>query len=78
MPGIEIEVVGSWLWLSGSTYEHREEIKKLNFRYSKKHKKWYYFEGIEKSMKKRGSRKTYKQITNEYGTKKVNKRIAIA
>lgn len=75
--GVEIEIVGSWLWLSGKTYEHKEEIKKLNFRYSKKHKKWYYFKGIEKEGKRRGSKKTYKQITREYGVQKVGRRLAI-
>lgn len=78
MEGVEIDLVGSWIWLSGNTYFYKEEIKKLNFRFSKKHKKWYYFKNIEKSMKKRGSKKTYKQITKEYGVKKVGNRLAIA
>lgn len=77
MGGVEIEIVGAWVWLSGNTYEHKEEIKKLNFRYSKKHKKWYYFKDIEKTGKRRGSRKTYKQITREYGVQKVSRRLAI-
>lgn len=78
MDGIEIDIVGSWIWLGGNTYGYKEDIKKLHFRYSRKHKKWYYFEDIEKSKKTRGSKKTYKQITKEYGVKKVNKRLAIA
>ena len=78
MDGLEIDIVGSWLWLSGNTFEHKEEIKKMNFRYSRKHKKWYYFEDIEKCIKTRGSKKTYKQITEEYGLKKVEGRLAIS
>lgn len=78
MDGLEIDIVGSWIWLSGNTYNHKEEIKNMNFRYSRKHKKWYYFEDIENSAKTTGSKKTYKQITEEYGLKKVEGRLAIS
>ncbi len=78
MDGIEIDIVGSWIWLGGNTYSYKEDIKKLNFRYSRKHKKWYYFHDIENSMKRRGSKKTYKEITEEYGLKKVGGRLAIS
>ena len=78
MQGLEIDLVGSWIWLSGNTYKYKEKIKKMNFRYSRKHKKWYYFEGIEKTNKKIGSRKTYKQITTIYGKKTIETTKAIA
>lgn len=78
MDGIEIDIVGSWIWLGGNTYSYKEDIKKLSFRYSRKHKKWYYFHDIENSMKRRGSKKTYKEITKEYGLKKVGGRLAIS
>ena len=78
MEGLEIDIVGDWLWLSGNTFTHKEEIKKLNFRWSRKHKKWYWYEGIQNKMKKRGTKKNFKQITDQYGLKKVNARLAIA
>lgn len=28
-PGVEVELCGSWLWLSGQTREYKEELKAL-------------------------------------------------
>lgn len=39
--GIIIEVLGSWIWLSGNTYPYKEKIKKLGFKWSRGRKKWY-------------------------------------
>lgn len=38
---IVIEIVGSWIWVSGSTFSIKEEIKSLGFRWSSSNKKWY-------------------------------------
>ena len=51
---VNIEIVGSWIWLDGETYPIKDIIKDLNFRWSKSKKKWYYFENIENTNKKRG------------------------
>jgi len=29
--GIDIELVGAWIWLSGNTYPHKQELKELGF-----------------------------------------------
>ena len=34
MDGIIIEVCGSWVWVTGNTREHKEELKALSFRWS--------------------------------------------
>lgn len=49
-PNVKIEIIGSWLWISGSgTFKIKDEIlyKLLHCEYSKSHKKFYYYEGIE-------------------------------
>ena len=33
MEGIEIEVCGSWVWVTGDTRPHKEELKALSFRW---------------------------------------------
>lgn len=69
---VAIEIVGSWVWVSGDTYNHKEELKKNNFRWSSKQKKWYWFKNIKKSKKrKKASKKSYKEIKACYGSKKV-------
>ena len=39
---IDIELCGTWLWLSGDTYSVREQLKNLGCRWSKGKKKWYW------------------------------------
>ena len=40
--GLNLEMCGSWLWVSGNTIEHKEELKELGLRYSPNKKMWYY------------------------------------
>ena len=42
LEGIQIEVCGSWLWVTGNTYSHKDTLKSLKFRYSKSKCAWYY------------------------------------
>lgn len=42
MTGVIFEQSGSWLWISGNTLEHKEELKGLKCRWSAKRKKWYW------------------------------------
>jgi len=41
---IIIEVVGSWIWLSGDTKSIKEELKEIGFRWRSKKKMWSYGE----------------------------------
>lgn len=41
---IVIEVVGSWIWVSGDTKSIKEELKKIGFRWRSKKKMWSYGE----------------------------------
>ena len=62
--GLEIEIVGSWIWLSGDTFNHKDKIKELGFSWSKSRKKWY---KSPSKKHKRGSGKNWEEITNTYG-----------
>lgn len=42
LEGVEIELIGSWLWLHGETYQNKERIKGLGFKWSKGKKSWYW------------------------------------
>ncbi len=41
---IVIEVVGSWVWVSGNTKSIKEELKEIGFRWRSKKKMWSYGE----------------------------------
>ena len=69
LDGVEIEIVGSWVWLSGNTYPHKETIKAAGFFFSSKHKKWYWNGATKKSRKH--TRLTFEQVKDIHGSQKV-------
>ena len=69
LDGLELEICGTWLWLCGNTYVHRETLKELKFKWSKSKKKWYFYNGIEDNRKVKGS-KTMEEIRSKYGSER--------
>lgn len=41
MNGVEVEIIGRFIWLSGETKPHKETIKALGFKWHSKKKMWY-------------------------------------
>ena len=66
---IDIELVGAWIWVSGSTYACRKELKEFGFKWASQKKMWYWH---SESFRKK-SRKTLSMddIRNYYGSTKV-------
>ena len=67
--GIEIEICGSWIWLTGNTKEHKEILKNLKFRYASKKKAWYYH---TEPYHKRGKELTLAEIRDRFGSQRYN------
>lgn len=40
--GINIELCGAWLWISGATYPHKDRLKEIGCLYAPKKMMWYY------------------------------------
>ena len=73
---ITIELVGSWVWVSGDTKEIKDKLKELGFKWASKKKMWFYGE-----MKGRNSNeKSMEEIKSKYGseTLKTNDKKKIA
>jgi len=66
LDGILIEIIGNWIWLSGSTYPHRQHLKDIGFFFAPKKVMWYYRPPDYKSSNK--SPKTIEFIRNKYGS----------
>lgn len=64
--GLIIDLVGRWIWLTGNTYEHKDIIKSLGFRFASKKKAWYWHK-LEDSCKSRKNL-TLDEIKSKYGT----------
>lgn len=41
MDGVTIEIIGSFIWLSGNTMANKDAIKELGFKWSANKKMWY-------------------------------------
>ena len=66
---VTIEICGSWVWISGDTYPHRDALKALGFKWSCKKSAWYYHE--EPYRKKSRKSLTLDEIRSMYGTETV-------
>lgn len=64
---IVIEVVGSWIWLSGDTKSIKDNLKELNFKWASKKKMWYYGEMKGRNPKE----KSLEEIKHKYGCETV-------
>jgi uncharacterized membrane protein len=40
--GLEIEVCGAWVWVSGDTKAHKDTLKAAGYRWAPKKLRWYY------------------------------------
>ena len=64
---ITIELVGSWIWISGDTKAIKDTLKELNFKWASKKKMWYYGEMRGKNPKQ----KSMDEIKSKYGCQTV-------
>jgi hypothetical protein len=42
LAGLHLEICGSWLWVTGKTFQVKDTLKELGFRYSANKLAWYY------------------------------------
>lgn len=63
--GVEIDLVGRWIWLTGNTYQYRDVIKGMGFRYASKKKAWYWHTAEDACKSRKGL--SLDQIKDKYG-----------
>ena len=67
---IEVEICGTWIWVSGNTKAHKEMLKELKFRYAHKKQAWYYH---TEPYRKRSKRElTLDEIRDMFDSEKYN------
>lgn len=68
--GIEIEIIGAWIWLDGNTYPYKESLKEYGFRWSKQRHKWHWHDG---EVRRHGNSKlSYMDIQKMYSSTSVH------
>lgn len=70
--GIEIELCGTWLWISGNTKENRELLKALKCRWSPNKGQWYFREEKQGGRRWRKGSIDMEEIRFKYGSEKVH------
>ncbi len=70
MPNIEIELIGSWIWVSGATYPIRDVLKDLNFKFARNKKMWYWHAN-DNYRKKSKHKYTIDEIRDMYKSQKI-------
>ena len=69
LANITIEICGSWIWVSGNTYQHKAELKEIGFRWASQKKQWYWH---NEAFRKRGKKPlSMDDIRNYYGSTEV-------
>ena len=71
LEGVVVEIIGSWIWLTGSTKEHKEYIKECGFKFSRKKVAWYWHSGRYRKFTKKNY--DLDSIRSMWGSEKVEK-----
>jgi hypothetical protein len=41
IPGLAIEIIGQWFWITGNTYKNRGYLKQSGFKYYRPTRRWF-------------------------------------
>lgn len=66
LTGIEIEICGAWVWVSGDTYPHKAVIKEAGFKFASKKKQWFF--RPEEYRSRNRSEYSMDDIRDKYGS----------
>ena len=69
LDGLDIEIIGVWVWVSGDTKQHKDKLKEAGFVWNRVQCKWVF---IGKKSNGRG-RMTLDQMRDLHGSQKVKK-----
>lgn len=70
--GVTVEIIGSWVWLSGATMLYKDEIKAAGFWWSKSKKAWYW--NGETTKTKRRGRYKLDELRNRWGSQEITEK----
>ncbi len=73
IPGINIEICGSWVWVSGDTKTNKDEIKAAGYRWARKKAMWYYRkeDDAQPWHRRKGAYKDMGYIRDKYGSEEL-------
>ena len=69
LKGVDIEVIGGWIWITGNTFAIRTTLKSLGFLFSHPKTAWYWHKG--EYRKKSGKIQSMDEMRDFWGTQKI-------
>lgn len=64
---LDIDLIGTWLWVGGATYDYKDVLKGAGFKWNKKRSKWFFTEN-----KATGTFKgDYEELKSHHGAFKI-------
>lgn len=67
--GLDVELCGTWLWVSGDTKTHKEALKEHKFKWARNKKMWFFREESEKSFNRK--KMSIDEIRTRHGSKTI-------
>ncbi|GAA5504133.1 hypothetical protein Dxin01_03902 [Deinococcus xinjiangensis] len=68
LDGLDIEIIGAWVWVSGDTKTHKDALKAADYWFMGKRKMWA-FKG---KFSKGRSKTSMEELRDKYGSEKVH------
>lgn len=69
LKGVDIEVIGGWIWITGNTFAIRTTLKSLGFLFSHPKTAWYWHKG--EYRKKSGKIQSMDEMRDFWGSQKM-------
>ena len=73
LPNITLEIIGSWIWVTGNTFSVRDILRSHDFIFSHSKTAWYWHKG--EYFKKTGVLLSLEKIRELYGNEKVESEL---
>lgn len=64
--GLNVEICGSWVWVTGTTRDHKERLKETGYKFSRNKVAWYFRPDNKRSFSR--GKYTLNQIRTKYGS----------
>lgn len=71
---LNVEICGSWIWVSGDTKSFKDILKENKFKFSGNKKMWYFRPESEKRIWKGKPKFSIDEIRFKYGSERVNQK----
>ena len=70
LPGIDVELCGCWVWVSGDTKAVKDQLKEAGCKFAAKKAMWYWAPAESRGKRRRGS-KEMSEIRAKYGSRSI-------